>query len=93
MVLSLIDFISSTMYVMIETKLEFPLHVHAQSLSPVQLFSDPMGYSPPGSSVLWISQARILKWVAISSSSLLHWQADALSLSHQGRPILGYFLK
>ena len=24
---------------------------------------------------------------------LLHWQADALSLSHQGSPILGYFLK
>ena len=25
---------------------------------------DPMGYSPPGSSVHGISQARILEWVA-----------------------------
>ena len=29
---------------------------------------DPMDYSPPGSSVHGISQARILEWVAISSS-------------------------
>ena len=29
---------------------------------------DPMDYSPPGSSVHEISQARILEWVAISSS-------------------------
>ena len=29
---------------------------------------DPMDSSPPGSSVRGISQARILEWVAISSS-------------------------
>ena len=29
---------------------------------------DPMGYSPPGSSVHGISQASILEWVAISFS-------------------------
>ena len=29
---------------------------------------DPMDYSPPGSSVHGILQARILEWVAISSS-------------------------
>ena len=29
---------------------------------------DPMDYSPPGSSVHGISQARILEWVAISLS-------------------------
>ena len=29
---------------------------------------DPMDCSPPGSSVHWISQARILEWVAISFS-------------------------
>ena len=29
---------------------------------------DPMYYSPPGSSAHGISQARVLKWVAISSS-------------------------
>ena len=33
--------------------------------SHVQLFCDPMGYSPPASSVRGISQARILEWVAI----------------------------
>ena len=35
-------------------------------LNHVQLFCDPMDYSPPGSSVHGISQARILEWVAIS---------------------------
>ena len=34
-----------------------------QLLSHVQLFSDPMDYSPPGSSIHGISQARIWKWV------------------------------
>ena len=52
--------------------------------------------SPPGSSVHGILQARILEWVAISSSRgssrlglivhLLPWQMDSLSLSHQGSP-------
>ena len=59
----------------------------------------PMDCSLPGSSVHGISQAGILEWVAISSSSdppglgifptqrlnrgLLHWQAGSLPLSHQ----------
>ena len=34
-------------------------------LSRVQLFCNPMGCSPPGSSVHGIFQARILEWVAI----------------------------
>ena len=41
---------------------------HAQSLSCVQLFCDPMDCSLPGSSVYGIPQAKILEWVAISSS-------------------------
>ena len=61
-------------------------------------FCDPMHYTPPGSSVQGISQARVLEWVAISycgggglfptqgSDShilhLLHWQADSLPLCH-----------
>ena len=56
-----------------------------------------MACSLPGSSVLGISQARILKWVAISSSrgssqprywnsSLLHWQVDCLPLYYLGNP-------
>ena len=52
--------------------------------------------SPPGSSVHGMLQAKVLKWVAISSSRessrpgsnsrLLHWQADSLSPSHRGSP-------
>ena len=41
-------------------------HVHAQSLTGVQLFLTPMDCSPPGSSVHAIYQARILEWGAIS---------------------------
>ena len=45
----------------------FRAFVWAQSLSPAWLCV-PMNYSLPGSSVHGISKARILKWVAISSS-------------------------
>ena len=57
---------------------------------------DPMDSSPPGSSLHGILQARILQWVAISSSRgsslprdrtcVLHWQADSLPLAPHGRP-------
>ena len=58
---------------------------------------DPTDYSPPGSSVHGLPQARILEWVATSFSRgssrpwdrtvpLLHWQAGSLPLSHQGSP-------
>ena len=43
---------------------------------------DPMDYSPPGSSVRGIFQARILEWVAISFS----W--DWTQVSYIGRQIL-----
>ena len=55
-----------------------------------------MEYSPPGSPIHGIFQARILEWVAISSSregifltqesnlQLLHWQAGSLPLTHLG---------
>ena len=42
--------------------------VIVQLLSHAPLFCDPMDWSPLGSSVLGISQARILEWVAISFS-------------------------
>ena len=56
-----------------------------------------MACSPPGSSVLEISQARILAYVTISFSRgifptqgsnlhFLHWQVDSLLLTHQGSP-------
>ena len=60
---------------------------------------DPTDCCLPGSFVHGISQARILEWVAISSSrgsspprdqthvsSLLHWQADSLPLCHPCSP-------
>ena len=40
--------------------------------------ADPMDQSPPGSSVHGILQARILEWVAISSSSYLIEREDPL---------------
>ena len=64
-------------------------------------FCNPMDCSPPGFSVHGIFQARIPKWVAISSSRgsswprdptyisllhLLHWQAGSLLLAPPGKP-------
>ena len=49
---------------------------------------DPMDCSPPGSSVLGISQVRILEWVAISSSRGSSWPRDQTILSCIGRWIL-----
>ena len=41
------------------------MHVCAQSCLSI---NDPMDASPPGPSVHWIVQARILEWVALASS-------------------------
>ena len=41
----------------------------------------PMDYSPPGSSVLGISQARILEWVAIPFSRASSWPRDGTRIS------------
>ena len=46
---------------------EFCVFVHAHVLSGLTL-CDPMDYSPPGSFVHRIFQARILEWAAISYS-------------------------
>ena len=63
------------------------------------MFQDlPMDGSPAGFSVHGILQARILEWVAISSSRgssliqelnlrLLHLQADSSPLGPQGSPL------
>ena len=40
----------------------------AQSLQSCLTLCNPMDYSPPGSSVHGILQARILEWVAVPSS-------------------------
>ena len=48
----------------------------------------PMDYSPPGSSVHGILQARILEWVAISSSRGSSQPRDQMHVSCTGRRIL-----
>jgi len=42
--------------------------MHAKSLQSCPVFCGTMDYSPPGSSVQGILQARILEWVAMPSS-------------------------
>ena len=54
---------------------------HAQSLSCVQLFCDPMDCSLPGSSVYGIPQARLLAWVAISPTRGSSWFRDQTHVS------------
>ena len=65
---------------------------------------DPMDYSPPGSSVHGIPQARVLEWLAISSSRgpfrprgqtcvssvYLHSQEASLLLAPPGKPTVYY---
>ena len=58
------------------------------------ILCDPMDYSPPGSSVCWILQASILRWVVVPFSmgssqpriepGLLHCRQILYHLSHQG---------
>ena len=57
------------------------------SLHRVQLFN-PMDCSLPGSSVHGILQARMLEWVAISSSRGSSWPRDWTHLSCIGKRIL-----
>ena len=49
---------------------------------------DPTDCSPSGSSVHGISQARILEWVATSSSRGSSWPRDRTLVSCIGKPIL-----
>ena len=51
------------------------------SLSHVWTFCSSMEYSPPGSSVHGISQARILEWVAISFFKGSSWPRDRTRVS------------
>ena len=59
--------------------------VCAQSCSPL---CDPMDCSPPGSSVHGIFQARILEWLAISSSRGSSRLRDRTHVSCIGRQVL-----
>ena len=49
----------------------------------------PMDICPPGSSVHWIFQARILEWVAVSFFRGSSWTRDRTCVSCIGRWILG----
>ena len=72
--------------------------IHAKTLQLCLTLCDPMNWSPPGSSVHGILQAKILEWVAMPSSRessqlryrtqylrLLHWQVGSLPLAPPGR--------
>ena len=56
--------------------------IHAKSLQLCPILCDPMDYSPPGSSVHGILQARILEWLAIPFSRGSSWPRDWSQLSH-----------
>ena len=62
--------------------------MHAKSLHLYLTLCDPMGCSLPGSSVHGILQARILEWVAISSSGDLPNQGSNPHVSFCGRRVL-----
>ena len=77
--------------------------VHAKALQLCLTVCDLMDCSPSGSSVHGILQARILEWVAISSSRgscrprdqtlvscRLHWQVGSLPPAPPGKPVLNY---
>ena len=80
--------------------LQFALFVSVWAQSHLTL-CDPMDYSPPGSSVHGILQARILEWVASSYSRRSTWPRDEthfscvsclgrwilLPVRHRGSPI------
>ena len=54
----------------------------AKSLQSCLTLCDPIDGSPPSSPVPGILQARILEWVAISSSNEWKWKVKVKSLSH-----------
>ena len=53
----------------------------AKSLQSCPTLCDPIDYSPPGSPVPGILQARTLEWVAISVSNAWKWKVKVKSLS------------
>ena len=75
----------------------------AKSLQSCPTLCDPIDWSPPGSPVPGILQARTLEWVAISFSKAWKWKNKVKSLSrvrflatpwtaaHQAPPSMGIF--
>ena len=64
-----------------ESPFLFPAAAAAKSLQSCPTLCNPIDGSPPGSPVYGILQARILEWVAISSSNAWKWKAKVKSLS------------
>ena len=58
----------------------------AKSLQSCPTLCDPIDYSPPGSPVPGILQARTLEWVAISFSNAWKWKVKVKSLSRVRLP-------
>ena len=56
-------------------------------MSHIWLFGHPVDYSPPGSSVPGISQARTLEWVALPSWRESFWPRDQTCVSCTSRQI------
>ena len=60
-----------------------PMHYKWSEVAQLCLtLCDPMDYSPPGSSIHGIFQARVLEWVAISFSRGSSWPRDRTWVSH-----------
>ena len=55
--------------------------MHASLLQSCLTLYDPMDCSPPGSSVHGILQARIMEWVAMSSSREISWPKNWTHIS------------
>ena len=83
-------------------KIPFLLNMCVPLLQSCPTVCNPMDLCPPDSSVYEILQARIVEWVAMSSSSgifltqgsnpplfcLLHWQVVSLPVVLPGKPFL-----
>ena len=63
-------------------------YIHPSCAQSCLTLCDPMDHSPPGSSVHGSLQARMLDWVAISSSRGSSWPRDRAHVSCLGRRIL-----
>ena len=77
------------------------MHVHAKSLSHVQLFATLSTVTCQAPLSMGILQARILEWIAMPSSKgifptqgpnphllrLLHWQVGSVALALPGKPM------
>ena len=62
---------------------EKPYNINSESeiAQSCPTLCNPVDCSPPGSTVHWILQARILEWVAISFSRVSSWPRDQTHIS------------